>query len=287
MDRQGDDHGTAAHRPWPHTQRQPSQLRHGPVQRMYFVTYSSVHQQVADEQTRLSLAQQHRRGYEQRAVQEARELEDTEVARAADARATTERVRAGQAARMQLQEAELRAADQEQEQQEWVAVVQEEGRSRRRLEFTVWEGRVRDSLLGIYWEMAEEIDRWAVATQQWKVRKVQQLRYQVLWDQGRVRYRAQEEGENIWYGEVSQVRGIIEWHVTCKEAIVREGLLGQAELGWSAIGAAELSGRQACQDREGMIGVEGDIRGRILEETWIGLLKVRAAARRERSRIQE
>ena len=126
-----------------------------------------------------------------------------------------------------------------------------------------------------------------MATQQWKVRKVQQLRYQVLWDQGRVRYRAQEEGENIWYGEVSQVRGIIEWHVTCKEAIVREGLLGQAELGWSAIGAAELSGRLACQAREGMIGVEGDIRGRILEETWLGLLKVRAAARRERSRIQE
>ena len=74
-------------------------------------------------------------------------MEDIEVARAADARATTERVRAGQAARMQLQEAELRAADQEQEQQEWVAVVQEEGRSRRRREFTIWEGRVRDSLL--------------------------------------------------------------------------------------------------------------------------------------------
>ena len=88
-------------------------------------------------------------------------------------------------------------------------------------------------------------------------------------------------------GRYREVRGIIEWHVTCKETIVREGLLGQAELGWSTIGAAELSGRLACQAREGMIGVEGDIRGRILEETWLGLLKVQAAARRERSRIEE
>jgi hypothetical protein len=75
--------------------------------------------------------------------------------------------------------------------------------------------------------------------------------------------------------------------VTYKEAIVREGQLGQAELEWSAIGAAELSGLRACRDREGMIGTEEDIRGRIQEETWVGLLMVRAAARRERSGIQE
>ena len=68
---------------------------------------------------------------------------DIEVARAAHARATKARIQAGQAACMQLREAELRTADEVQEQQEWVAVVQEEGRSRRRLEFTVWEGRVR------------------------------------------------------------------------------------------------------------------------------------------------
>ena len=166
-------------------------------------------------------------------------------------------------------------------------MVQEECRARRRREFTIWGGRVRTSLLGIYWERAEEMDRWAVAALQWRVRKVQQLHYQILWDQGRVRYRAQEEGATIWDGEGSQVRGIIEWHLTCKESIAREGLLGQAELGWSSVEAAELSGRLACQAREGMLGVERDYRGQILEEAWLGLLKVRAAARRERSRIQE
>ena len=108
-------------------------------------------------------------------------MREIEVARAADAQATKERINNSQAARMQLLEAELRAVDQQQEQQEREGVVQEEGRARRRREFTIWEGRVRTSLLSIYWE-AEEIDRWAVATVQWRVRKVLQLRYQILWD---------------------------------------------------------------------------------------------------------
>ena len=138
-------HEAHAYRPWPLTQRQPSELCNDPVQWVYFVTYNSVRQQVADEQIRLSLAQQHRQGYDRRASQAAREMEEIEVAREADARATTERINEGQAARMQLREAELRAADQEQEQQEREGVVQEEGRARRRKEFTIWEGRVRTS----------------------------------------------------------------------------------------------------------------------------------------------
>ena len=48
--------------PWPHQQLQPHELRSGPVQQVYFVTYTSVRQQMLDEEVRSSLAQLHRRG---------------------------------------------------------------------------------------------------------------------------------------------------------------------------------------------------------------------------------
>ena len=118
---------------------------------------------MADEQIRSSLVQQHRQGFDQRAGQAAHEMGEIEVARAADAQATKRRINDNQAACMQLLEAELRAVDQQQEQQERLGVVQEEGRARGRREFTILEGRVRASLLSIYWERAEEIDRWSVA----------------------------------------------------------------------------------------------------------------------------
>ena len=53
--------------------------------------------------------------------------------------------------------------------------------------------RCRIALLGIYWERVEELGRWAVATVQWRLRKVQQLQYQSTWDHSRVRPRSQEE----------------------------------------------------------------------------------------------
>ena len=131
------------------------------------------------------------------------------------------------------------------------------------------------------------MDRWAVATVQWRVRKVLQLQYQILRDQGRVQHRAQEEGAKIWEGEGTQIRGIIEWHVTGIERVARKGLLGQAELEWSCIAATELPERQARQATVRLVGVEQGDRGQIQEGALLGLLMVRAAARRESNRIQE
>ena len=50
---------------WPHQQLQPHELRSGPVQQVYFVTYTSVRQQVLDEEVRSSLALLQRQGVDQ------------------------------------------------------------------------------------------------------------------------------------------------------------------------------------------------------------------------------
>ena len=132
---------------------------------------------------------------------------------------------------------------------------------------SIWEGRCRTALLGIYWERAEELGRWAVATVQWRVRQVLQLRYQLLWDQGLVRHRAQEEGAKMWEGEGVQVQGIISWHVRVLEKVTRQELLGQAELEWAGIVAAEGPARLSCQAMGRLTGAEREARGQILHTT--------------------
>ena len=92
-------------------------------------------------------------------------------------------------------------------------VIWEAGWAKRRRDMSIWEGRCRTALLGIYWERAEELDRWAVATVQWRFMRELQLRYQLLWDQGLVRHRAQEEGAKMWQGEGAQIWSSITWHV--------------------------------------------------------------------------
>ena len=89
-------------------------------------------------------------------------------------------------ARLQLLEAEHRAAILSNERQERDGVTRESGWAKRRGEMTVWEARCRAALLGIYWGRAEELGRWAVATVQWRLRKVQQQRYLGIGDQGKV-----------------------------------------------------------------------------------------------------
>ena len=112
---------------------------------------------------------------------------------------------------------------------------------------SIWEGRCRAALLGIYCERVEEMGRWAVATVQWRLRKVIQLRYQSTWDQGKVRHRSQEEGAKIWVREGVQMRGIVSWNVRVLERSARRELQDQAQTGWDSIVAMEgperLSGR--------------------------------------------
>ena len=187
-----------------------------------------------DKELRSSLAQQHPQGVDLRAC----EWGTIEVARAADAQATKQRIASNMMARMQLLEAEQRAAILLQERQERGGVIWESGWARRRGDMSIWEGRCRTALLGIYWERAEELDRWAVATVQWRLRQVLQLRYQLLWDQGLVRHRAQEEGAKIREGEGAQMRGIVTWHVRVLEKVAGQELQGQTAMEWAGIVAA-------------------------------------------------
>ena len=76
---------------------------------MYFVTYTSVRQQLADEGARSALAQQHRQGRDRLLGAEQRALQILEVARAADAQVTTMRRASNERARLQLLEANTRA----------------------------------------------------------------------------------------------------------------------------------------------------------------------------------
>ena len=113
------------------------------------MTYTSVRQQMLDEEVRSSLAQLQRQGVDQLARLEIREWWDIEVARAADAQATMQRRTSNLLARMQLLEAEQRAALLLQEQQDRDRVTWESGWASRRGDMSIWEGRCRTTLLGI------------------------------------------------------------------------------------------------------------------------------------------
>ena len=63
--------------------------------------------------------------------------------------------------------------------------------------------------------------------------KVQLLQYQCKWEQGRVRYRSQEEMARRWAKEGDQFLGIAGWHVRALEQAARRELHTQAQQGYT------------------------------------------------------
>ena len=94
---------------------------------MYFVTYTSVSQQLADKGVRSALAQHHRKGRDLQPRAEQCVLQLLEAARAADAQATVMRRASNQRARLQLLEANTRATILPEEGQERCRVTWEAG----------------------------------------------------------------------------------------------------------------------------------------------------------------
>ena len=125
---------------------------------MYFVTYTSVRQQLADEGAGSAVAQQHRQGRDRLLRAEQRALHTLEVARAADAQATMLhrvllpmglgllpltmlRRASSQRAMLQLLEAEWRARILPQEWQGRERVLREAAGAKRQREIGIWETR--------------------------------------------------------------------------------------------------------------------------------------------------
>ena len=101
-----------------------------------------------DEEVRSSLAQQQRQGVDRLLRNELCARLDIEVARAADAQATKQRRTSNMLARLQLLEAEQRAAILPNQRQERDGVTREAGWAKRHREMSVWEDRCRIALLG-------------------------------------------------------------------------------------------------------------------------------------------
>ena len=206
------------------------------------------------------------------------------MARAADAQATMQRRTSNLLARMQLLEAEQRAALLLQERQEMDRVTWESGWARRRGDMSIWEGRCRTALLGIYWERVEELGRWAGATVQCRLGKVLHLRYQLTWDQSLVRLRSQEEGAKLWDREGVQIRGIVSWHVRVLERAARRELQDQAQQGWASIVTMEGPERLSSRAMGHLLGAERAGREQIRERSMFLLHMEAAATRKEQGK---
>ena len=111
--------------PQPHPALALEQLRNSPAQRVDFVTYASVRQQMVDAGVQSALSQQHCWGRERLLRGEGQTLQVLEVARAADAQAAMLRIASNQPVTLQLVEAESRAR-----------ILPEGGQGRERL---LWE----------------------------------------------------------------------------------------------------------------------------------------------------
>ena len=144
--------------PRPQPQPQPQQLRNSPADRVYFVMYTSVRRQLADEGVWSALSLQHRWGRERLLRAESRARQVLEVARAADAQATMLhrvllpmglgllpltmlRRASSQRAMLQLLEAEWRARILPQEWQGRERVLREAAGAKRQREIGIWETR--------------------------------------------------------------------------------------------------------------------------------------------------
>ena len=139
--------------PWPPPQPQPQQLRGGPMQQVYFVTYLSVRHQMLDEEVWFSLARQHCQGLDRLLRQEhlARKLIDGDRGAHAQAQAlaTRSREQLSRLMRLQLLEVEHRAAILPNERREREGILSRTVWAARRREISVWEDRRRIALLGV------------------------------------------------------------------------------------------------------------------------------------------
>ena len=120
---------------------------------MYFVTYTSVQQQVrrgqtADEGVRSALSQQHCRGRECLLRAEKQDRQVLDLARAADAQATMLRRASNRRAMLQLLEADTRAEILPEEGQGRERIFWEAAWANRQREMDIWETRCRVALLG-------------------------------------------------------------------------------------------------------------------------------------------
>ena len=134
----------------------------------------------------------------------------------------------------------------------------------------------------------EELGRWAAAAVQWRLLlEVLLVQDQCTWEQGRVRYRAQEEAAKLWAKEGGQSIGIACWHVRVLEQAARRDLHTQAQQMWARIAALEGPARVTSQTMGSFLGAERagpeEMRGRAM----VFLLMEAAMARREQGRLSE
>ena len=119
---------------------------------MYFVTYSSVRQQVADKGARTGASMQERRGRDQVQRQQCRVRQALEAARTADAQAAVTRMANTDRARLRLLELDSRSKI-----PPWEGLGRERGIweamwAQRQLGVSVRETRYRKAELPVYWE---------------------------------------------------------------------------------------------------------------------------------------